>query len=133
VCSSPCTHACRTHLADSALAYVDQRYLPLRLFFLTPADPISLVGTGHVDKAAIFNSEGNSVWATSACFQLSPAEMAEVVGAFKDTSAPKKVLMNGLHIAGQKYFVLKADDGSIYGKQVRTSSCCMRIEAEKHG
>lgn len=44
--------------------------------------------------------------------------MQEVVGAFKDNSQPKKVQMNGIHIAGQKYFVLKADDGSIYGKQV---------------
>lgn len=30
----------------------------------------SLVGTGNVDKAAIFNSEGNSVWATSAGFTV---------------------------------------------------------------
>jgi len=79
----------------------------------------SLVGTGHVDKAAIFNSEGTSVWATSAGFTLTPQEMQEVVGAFKDNSQPKKVQMNGIHIAGQKYFVLKADDGSIYGKQGR--------------
>lgn len=45
-----------------------------------------------------------------------------MVGAFKDTSEPKKVQMSGLHIAGQKYFVLKADDSSIYGKQVRHTS-----------
>ena len=30
----------------------------------------SLVGTGNVDKAAIFNSEGNSVWATTAGFTV---------------------------------------------------------------
>jgi flagellar basal body rod protein FlgG len=48
--------------------------------------------------------------------------MQDVVGAFKDTSNPKKVQMSGIHIAGQKYFVIKADDGSIYGKQVRLSS-----------
>lgn len=79
----------------------------------------SLVGTGHVDKAAIFNTEGTSVWATSSGFTLTPQEMQDVVGAFKDTSNPKKVQMSGIHIAGQKYFVIKADDGSIYGKQGR--------------
>jgi profilin len=44
--------------------------------------------------------------------------MQAVVGAFKDTGTPKKVQMEGIHVAGQKYFVLKADEGSIYGKQV---------------
>ena len=30
----------------------------------------SLVGTGHLDKAAIFNTEGTSVWATSSNFTV---------------------------------------------------------------
>ncbi|KIX02828.1 uncharacterized protein Z518_08771 [Rhinocladiella mackenziei CBS 650.93] len=78
-----------------------------------------LVGTGHVDKAAIFNAEGNSVWATSPGFNVTPAEMQEVVGAYKDTSQPKKVQSTGLHIAGQKYIVIKADETSLYGKKGR--------------
>jgi len=79
----------------------------------------SLVGTGDVDKAAIFNSEGTSVWATSKGFQISPAEMQEVVGSYKDTAPQKKVQANGLHIAGEKYIVIKADDRSLYGKKGR--------------
>ncbi|CAD0114403.1 unnamed protein product, partial [Aureobasidium uvarum] len=75
--------------------------------------PSSLIGTGNIDKAAIFNSEGNSVWATSAGF----TEMAEVASAFKDTSDVKKVQSTGLHIAGEKFIVLKADDRSLYGKK----------------
>ncbi|KAI4755587.1 profilin [Aureobasidium sp. EXF-12344] len=77
----------------------------------------SLIGTGNIDKAAIFNSEGNSVWATSAGFTVSPQEMAEVVSAFKDTSDVKKVQSTGLHVAGEKFIVLKADDRSLYGKK----------------
>ena len=50
--------------------------------------------------------------------------MQEVVGAFKDSSSPKKIQTSGIHIAGQKYFVIRADDESIYGKQV--SQCCRR-------
>lgn len=46
--------------------------------------------------------------------------MQEVVGAYKDTATPKAVQSTGLHIAGQKYIVIKADDTSLYGKKVRT-------------
>ena len=80
--------------------------------------PNSLVGTGNVDRAAIFNNEGNSVWATSAGFTVSPTEMQEVVAAYKDTGDVKQVQSTGLHIAGERFIVIKADDRSIYGKKV---------------
>ncbi|KEF59677.1 profilin [Exophiala aquamarina CBS 119918] len=79
----------------------------------------SLIGTGAVDQAAIFNSEGTSVWATSPGFSVNPAELQEIVGAFKDTQVPKKVQAAGVHVAGVKYFVIKAEDQSIYGKKGR--------------
>jgi hypothetical protein len=44
--------------------------------------------------------------------------MQAVVAAYKDTADPKKVWATGLHIAGQKYVTLKADDRSLYGKKV---------------
>jgi hypothetical protein len=67
------------------------------------------------------------VWATSPNFQVTPAELQEIVGAYKDTSTPKKVQSTGLHIAGQKYIVIKADETSLYGKKVRQTghSACM--------
>lgn len=58
-------------------------------------------------------------WADSVILQVSPQEMAEVVSAFKDTSDVKKVQSTGLHVAGEKFIVLKADDRSLYGKKVR--------------
>ncbi|TKA32008.1 hypothetical protein B0A50_01254 [Salinomyces thailandicus] len=81
----------------------------------------SLVGTGNLDKAAIFNSEGNSVWATSAGFTVSPQEMQEIVTAYKDKGSEgvKQVQSTGLHVAGERFVVLKADDRSIYGKKGR--------------
>lgn len=48
--------------------------------------------------------------------------MKEVTNAFKDkgdASGLKAVQSNGLHIAGERYVVLKADDRSLYGKKVR--------------
>lgn len=75
-----------------------------------------------MDRAAIFNSEGNSVWATSAGFTVSPQEMQAVVAAYKDpgTDGVKQVQSSGLHVAGERFVVLKADDRSIYGKKVST-------------
>ncbi|KAK3724125.1 profilin, required for normal timing of actin polymerization in response to thermal stress [Vermiconidia calcicola] len=82
----------------------------------------SLVGTGNLDRAAIFNSEGNSVWATSAGFTVTPKEMQEVVTAYKDkgTEGVKQVQSTGLHIAGERFVVIKADDRSMYGKKDET-------------
>jgi len=74
----------------------------------------SLVSTGYVDKAAIFNSEGNSVWASSPGFTISPQEMAEVIACYKDNT---KAFGSGFYIAGVKYVTIKADDRSLYGKQ----------------
>ncbi|KAI9818690.1 MAG: profilin, required for normal timing of actin polymerization in response to thermal stress [Thelocarpon impressellum] len=80
----------------------------------------SLVGSGNLDKAAIFNSEGTSVWASSAGFKVSPAEIKEVVTAYSDKgdeNGVKAVQSNGLHIAGERFVVLKADERALYGKK----------------
>lgn len=45
--------------------------------------------------------------------------MKEVVAAYNDKSDVKQVQSSGLHIAGEKFVVLKCDDRSIYGKKVR--------------
>jgi hypothetical protein len=47
--------------------------------------------------------------------------MQEVVSAYKDSSDVKQVQSTGLHIAGERFIVIKADDRSIYGKKVRWS------------
>jgi profilin len=44
--------------------------------------------------------------------------MQAVVAVYKDTADPKDVWTTGLHIAGQKYVTLKAEDRSLYGKKV---------------
>jgi profilin len=44
--------------------------------------------------------------------------MQEVVAAYKDSGDVKQVQSTGLHIAGERFIVIKADDRSIYGKKV---------------
>ena len=62
--------------------------------------------------------------------------MQEVVAAYKDkgTDGVKQVQSTGLHIAGERFVVLKADDRSIYGKKVRTTTeSCLVGEGKGRG
>ncbi|KAF6233702.1 hypothetical protein HO173_007914 [Letharia columbiana] len=77
----------------------------------------SLVGTGNLDRAAIFNTQGTSVWASSHGFTVSPAEIKEVIASYSDTSDVKKIQSGGFRIAGEKYMTIKADEKSVYGKK----------------
>lgn len=79
----------------------------------------SLVGTGNIDKAAIFNAEGTSVWAHSQGFEVAPAEIKEVVASYTDKGEVKKVQSDGFHVSGNRYVTIKADDRSLYGKKGR--------------
>lgn len=49
--------------------------------------------------------------------QVAPAEIKDVVASFADTSDVKKVQSEGFHIAGEKFFTLKSDERSLYGKK----------------
>ncbi|POR38826.1 Profilin [Tolypocladium paradoxum] len=80
----------------------------------------SLVGTGHVDKAAIISAAGDSAWAASADFQLKPEEMkaiSAIVGG--DAAAKDKAFADGLYVAGNRYVMARAEDRSIYARSGR--------------
>ncbi|MCJ1441450.1 MAG: profilin, required for normal timing of actin polymerization in response to thermal stress [Stictis urceolatum] len=78
----------------------------------------SLVGTGNIDKAAIFSAAGDSKWASSTGFEAGADELKAIVAAFKDTSDPKNIQSTGFHVAGEKYITIKADERSLYGMKV---------------
>ncbi|KAG0174499.1 profilin, required for normal timing of actin polymerization in response to thermal stress [Apophysomyces sp. BC1034] len=82
----------------------------------------NLVGTGKVAKAAIFGLNG-AQWATTPGFQVQSSEMSEIIAAFADNTT---VQANGVHVAGVKYFTLRADDRSIYGKQKADGVCLVK-------
>lgn len=74
----------------------------------------NLISTGKVNKAAIYSVAGDSLWASSGDFQISAQEIINIAQGYSD---PSQLQSHGLHVEGQKYFLLKADDRSIYGKQ----------------
>ncbi|CAK7901823.1 profilin [[Candida] anglica] len=77
------------------------------------AYPDNLVATGKIDKAALYSRVGDSLWAQSGGFQLNANEITEIARGFDD---PSNLQSHGLHVLQQKYFLLRADDRSIYGK-----------------
>jgi profilin len=77
----------------------------------------NLVGSGFIGKAAIFGLDG-SKWAITAGFNVEPAEVKAIIAGFKD---PNSIRASGIKAAGAKYFTLRSDDRSIYGKLVPIS------------
>jgi profilin len=78
----------------------------------------SLVGSGHVDKAAIISAAGDGVWANSAGFDLKPEEMkviSSIVGG--NEGARDKAYGDGLYIGGARYVMTKAEGRSLYARQ----------------
>jgi len=75
----------------------------------------SLVGSGHVDKGAIYSVAGDSVWAATPGFAVSADEMKDVVAALG--GKVDKLYAEGLHIAGERFVVTKAEGRSIYARK----------------
>ncbi|KAI1495652.1 profilin [Biscogniauxia marginata] len=81
----------------------------------------SLVGSGHVDKAAIISVAGDSVWAASSGFTVQPAEMKNLVAILTGTGdAVDKAHADGVHVAGERYVVTRIEDRSLYARHGRT-------------
>ncbi|KAH6958631.1 profilin [Fusarium avenaceum] len=80
----------------------------------------SLVGTGHIDKAALVSAAGDSVWATSTGFELKPEELkaiSAIVGG--DEGAKNKAFGEGLYVAGERFVLARADGRSLYARSGR--------------
>ncbi|KAL6860191.1 profilin, required for normal timing of actin polymerization in response to thermal stress [Amphichorda felina] len=80
-----------------------------------------LVGSGHIDKAAIISVAGDSAWAASGGFDIKPEEMkviSAIVGG--DDAAKDKAFGEGLYIVGERYVMARAEGRSIYARSGRT-------------
>ncbi|KAH9909086.1 profilin [Xylariomycetidae sp. FL2044] len=89
----------------------------------------SLVGSGHVDKAAIFSIAGDSVWATSAGFTVKPEEMKNLVAILTNNGdAVGKAHAEGVHVAGERFVITRIEERSVYGRQGRTGICVVKTK-----
>ncbi len=67
----------------------------------------------NLKKAAIAGLDGN-IWAKSADFNLTPAEVKNLLSGYDDSS---KLYSSGLVLEGQKYLYLSGDERVKRGKQ----------------
>lgn len=81
-----------------------------------------MLGTGKIDRAAIVSRAGDSVWAASAGFNLSPQEIQGLAAGFQD---PPSMFGTGIILAGQKYITIRAEGRSIYGKLQKEGIICV--------
>lgn len=85
----------------------------------------NLIATGKIDKAAIFSAAGDSLWANSGSFDIAAQEITAVATGYNDSS---QLQAHGLHVEGKKYFLLKADERSIYGKREETGIVAVKTK-----
>lgn len=72
-----------------------------------------LTATEKIDKAAIFSSSGDCLWAETGGFKITIQESEAISEACAD---PTEFQAVGFHVEGLKYFLLRAEDRSLYGK-----------------
>ncbi|MFE2870951.1 profilin [Embleya sp. NPDC059259] len=84
----------------------------------------NLVGTGKISGAAILGLEGG-VLATSPGFTVSPAEQHAIIAGYVK---PDTIQASGVHLAGQKYFVLSVTDRTIQAKKGPDGVVCVKTK-----
>ncbi|MER5647732.1 profilin [Streptosporangium sp. NPDC002524] len=81
----------------------------------------SLIGSGHIDQAGIYSLTDEVFYALSPGFDPTPEEMRVIVGIVTGDEAVKdRAFGDGLHVAGNRYILTKAEDRSIYARSGRT-------------
>lgn len=85
----------------------------------------NLLASNKVDQAALYSRAGDSVWASSANFNVSADEITKISKSFDDPAALQE---HGLYVNSQKYFLLRSDDRSIYGKHDDTGVIAVRTK-----
>jgi len=91
----------------------------------------SLVGTGKIDQAAIFDKTGTSVWACSPGFLVAPHEIKDILFAYDDKGDAvgiKKAQKDGINVQNIKYIVILCEGRSIYGRKGKEGIVIVRTK-----
>ncbi|KAI0396276.1 Profilin/allergen [Xylariaceae sp. FL0594] len=100
----------------------------------------SLVGSGHIDKAAIISAAGDSVWAASSDLQkemetgsrtdghLKPGEIKTIANIYNDESAAATAQAEGIHLGGERYVVARIIDRTIYARAGKVGICIAKTK-----
>ncbi|XP_031805429.1 profilin-4 isoform X3 [Sarcophilus harrisii] len=79
----------------------------------------SLLGTKHVDHAAIIKFQEQTVLVSSPGFNISPNDIRVLVNVFSKN--PFQVRREGLYFKEKDYTCVRADERSLYAKKISCS------------
>jgi profilin len=90
----------------------------------------SLVGSGHVLKGCIASIAGDSIWATSADFEVRPEELKVIATILKEldegnTAAKDKAFADGVYVAGVRYVATRIEDRHLYAAAKGKNGVCI--------
>ena len=80
----------------------------------------SLIGSGHMHSATIVNRSNGEYWAYNGEYVPQPEEISHIINVLKD---PAKAQAEGIKIAGQKHFVIRATEDLLYTKVGAMGAC----------
>ncbi|KAJ0423138.1 profilin [Aspergillus carlsbadensis] len=84
----------------------------------------SLVGSGKIDKAIIASIAGDSVWAASPVFHIKPHELKIIAEILSNSERERDdAFAEGLYVAGERFVMTRAEDGSLYARAGREGVC----------
>ncbi|KAK4193875.1 profilin [Podospora australis] len=85
----------------------------------------SLVGSGHIDKAAIVSAAGDSTWAATPGFSVGADEIKNIIALLNESDKVQgatavKAFSEGIHVTGERYVATRIEDNHIYGRHGKT-------------
>ncbi|OJJ50707.1 hypothetical protein ASPZODRAFT_126633 [Penicilliopsis zonata CBS 506.65] len=87
----------------------------------------SIMGSGQFDKAAVLSYDIAKVEAGTPGYTITDKEIESIRELYK---TPSNAFAHGITIGGEKFFAIKADERSLYGKKgkegivlVKSKSC----------
>ncbi|RVD85268.1 uncharacterized protein DFL_003594 [Arthrobotrys flagrans] len=88
----------------------------------------SLVGTGNIDKAAIFSAAGDSVWAATPDFQIKPEEVKAILANLDKHGNDSPFFTSGIHIGSVKFLNVAHDEDHVYARQKKEGLVIIRTK-----
>ncbi|SZF00514.1 unnamed protein product [Blumeria hordei] len=77
---------------------------------------MSMIGSGHADKGAIFGFDDLGMWASSTGFNITPEEIKVIHDALNSANL-EKLQSEGIFIAGVKYVFSNKGVRSLYARK----------------
>lgn len=93
----------------------------------------SLVGSGHIDKAAIVSAAGDSTWAVTPGFTVGADEIKNIIAILNESDkvagpTAVKAFSEGIHVAGERFVATRIEENHVYGRHGKTGIAIVKTK-----